>query len=297
MNGFAVILALLASLAWACASVFAFNPVKHFGTFNFVRIQLPTSALLLIIVVTGLGTWDTVDWSYWPYLLTSALIGILLGDLALMKCLQHGGPRRMHILFALNAPIVAVLGYVIFSEALSTKVTIGFVLILSGVIAAIWFTPTDNSDDSLEKLDGNIWMTVLWGLIAALCQAIGLLAMKPVFNANIDPLAGSAIRTSIGAALILLTFILPKYRSIPNLMNDMRVAGQTIFAGWLGYVVAMSLLLVALSLGKTGLVAVLGSTVPVMMILVIWITTKKMPSGMTWLSAMIVVSGTALIIQ
>jgi len=95
----------------------------------------------------------------------------------------------------------------------------------------------------------------------------------------------------------LLTFVPRGHRSIPDLKKHLRTASQAVLAGWLGYVVAMSLLLVALSLGDVGLVAVLGSTVPVMLIPVVWVVTKKPPTGMSLLGATLVVAGAALIAQ
>ena len=297
MEYFAVILALSASFIWATASLVAFKPVKHFGTFEFVRIQLPTATILLVIVVTLMGTWQTINWSYWPNLLLSGFVGILLGDLTLHKCLQHGGPRRMQILFSLNAPMVTVLGYFFFSEALTHAEAVGFLLVLAGVITAIWLTPSEDGRNQLEAIHGSIWGVVFWGVAAALCQAIGLLAMKPVIESGVDPLAASAVRTGGSAFLILCTFLLPQFQSFNKFKGHSALTLQTVIAGWMGYVLAMSLLLFALRYSSTGIVAVMGSTVPIMMLPISWLVTGIRPPIVAWIAALIVVIGTAVIIN
>ncbi len=64
MELFVVVFALSASLIWALASLVAYKPVQYFGTFEFVRIQLATSALVLVIIMMITGSWDTVLWKH-----------------------------------------------------------------------------------------------------------------------------------------------------------------------------------------------------------------------------------------
>ena len=51
-------------------------------------------------------------------MLWSGLIGIFLGDTLLFFALRRLGPRRTGALFAMNAPMAALLGWAVLGEAL-----------------------------------------------------------------------------------------------------------------------------------------------------------------------------------
>ena len=57
----------------------------------------------------------------------------------------------------------------------------------------------------------------------------------------------------------------------------------------------MSLLLIALQKGDAGIIATLSSTSPIMILFLIWIITKKIPTLGAWLGTLFAIGGTALI--
>ena len=57
----------------------------------------------------------------------------------------------------------------------------------------------------------------------------------------------------------------------------------------------MSLLLIALQNGDAGIVATLSSTSPIMILFLLWILTKKIPSLGSWIGTVIAIIGTGLI--
>ena len=111
MSALAISAALAAAIAWAVASLLAHAPAKSLGAFEFTRIQLIAAAIVLAAIATARGAWTTVAWEHWPALAFSAVVGVLLCNLALIACLRRGGPRRTLLLLAMNAPIAALLGY------------------------------------------------------------------------------------------------------------------------------------------------------------------------------------------
>ena len=58
-------------------------------------------------------------------LVLSGLIGIFLGDLLLFTAVGRLGPRRAGVLFALNAPIAALLGWLVLGETLNAVAVAG----------------------------------------------------------------------------------------------------------------------------------------------------------------------------
>ena len=113
---------------------------------------------------------------------------------------------------------------------------------------------------------------------------------------GMDPIAASAIRVSGSAVIMLAVGFLPAWRFRSFNKSETPILFQAILAGWMGYGLAMTLLIIALKFQNTGIVAVLGSTAPVIMLPIIWIRTRKSPSLAAWLGACLVVFGTAVII-
>ena len=70
-----------------------------------------------MMLVTG-NSWTLPD-GFWLPILASALIGVVIGDFFLFVTMRRLGPRRTGILFAANAPLAAMLGWLFLSEPLS----------------------------------------------------------------------------------------------------------------------------------------------------------------------------------
>ncbi len=311
----ALIAALGAALFWAAASLIAHFPAQALGALQFTRIQLITSSLLLGLIVYFVGTWGTIAWNYWPELMVSMLVSVIFGNLCMVACLRRGGPRRMQLLFALNAPMAAILGYVFLGETLSLQMSLGCLLALVGVVLAILYgsqakvIPNEGKNSvgtkvglgSFEAVQGSFVWVIVFGLLSATCQAIGLIAIKPVMLAGTDPMAASFIRTG-GAAIVLLAvspFLMQRKadENVSKAKVSSKLLAWTILPGFMGYVCAVSMILYALNNYETGVVAVLGSTAPVMLLPMIWWRTKRCPLLPAWVGAALTIAGAGLIVN
>ena len=76
---------------------------------------------LLALWVLATGTWRELDAGNVAPLVVSGVIGIFAGDTLLFAALNRLGPRRAGILFALNAPIAALLGWLALGETLAPQ--------------------------------------------------------------------------------------------------------------------------------------------------------------------------------
>ena len=131
--------------------------------------------------------------------------------------------------------------------------------------------------------------------MAALCQAIGLIMMKPILSMGADPIASASLRTSISFIFLSFTFFLNF-----NIFNQkgsltIKIIGQSIISGFLGMALGMSLLLIALQKADAGIVATLSSTSPIMILLLIWLITKKIPTIGAWIGTILAIIGSGLI--
>lgn len=294
MSVLAISAALGASFCWASGAMLAHRPATLLGAFELTRVQLISSSALLLAVVLGFGGWSTITWEHWPGIVGNALLSVFVGNLAMMECLRRGGPRRMELLFALNAPMAAVMGYTFLGEFLSPTDLTGCAIALSGVGLAILFG--SGKDLSFDPIQGSLSGMVFFGLLAAACQAAGLILIKPAMLAGTDPWAASFLRT--GGAAFLIAFIALWPTRLTRQVDRVTVGIITwaIIPGFLGYVCAVSLILYALAHYNTGVVAVLGSTAPVLLLPMTWLKTRQCPPIAAWAGACLAVAGTSLIL-
>jgi drug/metabolite transporter (DMT)-like permease len=292
MSFLAVIAALGASLSWALGAILAHAPARKLGAFTFTRVQLIGASSFLILLVTLSGQWVNLNWSYAPAFALS-VASVIVGNLAMIACLRRGGPRRNQLLVALAAPIAACLGFAFLGEAISPLKLLGGAIVLSGVGLAIFY---GSGRAGLEPLDGPLSQVIGLGVLAAAAQAVGLVALKPVLLAGVEPLAASALRTGGGAVIMVLLGFWPSQAFRPISKPTPRLVLAAMVPGFLGYVVAVSLLLYALRESATGIATVLGSVSPVLMLPMVWYAARRCPPVPAWIGACLTVFGTTVIV-
>ncbi len=285
----------------------ATGPARALGGVVFTRVRMLIVFILLGAWATVSGGWLSIGADAALLLLLSGLTGILLGDTALFSTLRRLGPRRTGMLFACNAPITALLAWLLLGETLGAGELLGGALVVAGVVlsiahrhrAAADATATDavaRRVDHWERVDGALAIGVGLGLLAALGQSVGTLIAKPVMAAGVDPVAASALRIGTAAfglqALRLLPF--PPWRERARL--NRRLLALITVSGVIGMGLGMTLLLFALRHGDTGTVAVLSATSPVLILPLLWLHSGQRPAFGAWLGAVLAVAGTGLIL-
>ena len=286
--------ALAAAFCWALGGYLAAGPSQHLGAFSFTRLRMTQVLLMLSIIVIIQNTWASVFNHFWIICL-SGFIGIFLGDTALFATMRRIGPRRTAVMFAANGPFGALLGYLFLGEVLELNQMIGCSIVVAGVIIAILYGRNQANVHELEKTYGPLWTAVLMGLAAAFCQAVGAIMVKPALQAGADPVAVSALRVAVSVILLMLLLLLPI--SIFRKQNPLNSAifWRTALSGFLAMAVGMTLVLFALSGGKVGVVTVLSSTSPILVLPILWVTTRQPPTIGAWLAAILVVTGSVLL--
>jgi drug/metabolite transporter (DMT)-like permease len=285
--------ALGASLCWAVGSLIAHRPATQLGAFEFTRTQLISSFALLIVIVTALNGWQSVTWMYWPSFVAASLIGVVFTNLAMIACLRRGGPRRMQLLVSMSAPFAALLGFLFLGESMSPRKLIGVGLAFSGLLLAILFGR--RGQHRIEAVQGSLAVVIALGLFAAICHAVGLIALKPALLAGTDPLAATALRTGGGALVISVVALWPAEAFETPPKRTPSVVLGAMLPGFVGYIAAVSLQLYALRSYDAGIVAVLSSMAPVLMLPMIWIMSGDPPPFSAWLGAILAVLGAGII--
>ncbi len=288
--------ALGAAACWAVGSVMSVTPSRHLGAFAFTRWRMAMVAVMLWTVVAVTGGWRGFESSYWAVMALSGLIGIFVGDTALFAAMNRLGPRRAGVLFATHAAFSAGLGFLLLGERMSLQASAGAALTMAGVMTAILLGRHKDETHAWEADQGHVGMGVALALLAALCQAVGSLIAKPVMTMQVDPIMASAVRVTVATAahgvLLLTGFQAARAQQAPTA----RVLLQTGLNGFIAMGVGMTLVLLALEKGKVGLVAILSSVSPILVLPLLWFQLKRAPAPAAWLGAVMTVVGTGLIL-
>ena len=197
------ILAIGAAATWSMVALSATIIVRYFGSYNYNLLRLIGIVVLFLpyIVVN----WDPIYFnkSIFIAIFLSSVIGIIIGDTFLFVCLKRLGPRRQALLFSLQIPFTIILAKIFLQTLPSMVELFGCFLIFFGIIVAIQFNRTI-PDDDLENIQGNKYIGLIAGVGLALCQAIGIILMKPALEVT-DPIIVSYVRVLIAAILMFFS--------------------------------------------------------------------------------------------
>ncbi|WP_429107568.1 DMT family transporter [Aeromonas media] len=295
-------LALAAASLWAVAALISVKPARHLGAFAYSRWRMFLVSLMLASASLVTGSWQTLTQSALPLLALSGLIGIFVGDTALFACMNRLGPRRSGLLFSCHALFSALLGLWLFGEQLGGWRLVGALLVLAGVMLAILFGRRGNlqqaqQHNEWEQVRGHLGVGIALGLTAALCQSLGAIIAKPVMMAgNVDAVSASGIR--MGSALLAhcALRVLRVPLAMPHNPINRQVLGMIGINGFLAMALGMTLILVALRQGDVGMVAILSSTTPVILLPLLWWHSGMRPALPAWAGALLATLGTALVL-
>jgi drug/metabolite transporter (DMT)-like permease len=285
--------ALGTATCWATTGIIASDAIRVLGAFHFNLIRLVFVTLLLAGIVLASGTLVLPGWQGVAVLAVSGVVGILLGDTLNFAAVGRLGPRRAGAVFALNAPMAAVLGGLVLGEQLGGQAWAGIAVTVAGVALAILGRPASGAH-RLEQVWGGLGVGVLFGLGAALGQATGALIARPYMAGGLDPYVGSLIR--VGASglamgvMAALPLAPPRPREVSR--NVLLLTGLTALIGLL---LGMTLFLYALQGSQTGIIATLSATSPVIILPLLWLRTGRSPSAMSWTGGLLAVIGLGLI--
>ena len=299
------IAALLAALAWALSSLIAADPVRELGGPRFTRLRMIAVTLILSGAASLFGDWGSLRSVDIVMLSASGLIGLLIGDAALFTAMARIGPRRTGLVFTVNAPFAAIMGVIVFGETFSIVAILGAALTVSGVAIAVGFrrrvTTVRNlsiGEHSFEQVDGKLWIGIAWGIVGALGQAGGALLAKPALDAGVDTITAATTRTVL-ATIGLWIFARPMDRTAgaeSRIRLTWRHVGYLVVSATLAMAIGMSLVLYSLGHGDVGVATILSATTPVILLPLLWITTRRRPTAAAWAGAALTVLGAALLI-
>lgn len=285
----AVVLSLGAAACFAAAAMFVNSVPGRVGPLQLSRWQMGLAFPMTAAIVVATAGWRTLDQPMVLWLAASAVTGIMIGSLTFIATIQFTGPRIAALLFTTSSPFALALGFAFRGETVSLEQATGVGLIVAGIVLAVLGPKQDEGARTPKPL----WIGIGLGLLTSLAQATGSLLARPAMLAGADPVAAMAVRSGTGALFFILLLALPGLRpaTLPPL-PAIRLIGLSSVTGM---VLGMSLLMAALARGNVGIVTTLSSTMPILILPMVWALHGRMPRPLAWVGAVLAVAGTALI--
>ena len=287
------VLAIGAAAIWSAVALSATRIVRYFGSYNYNLLRL--LGIIVIFFPYVYLKWEPLYFenSIFLAIFLSSVIGIIIGDTFLFICLKRLGPRRQALLFSMQIPFTIILAEVFLQSLPSYMELIGCALIFLGIIIAIQFNRTIPNDD-LENIQGNKYTGLFAGIGLALCQSIGIILMKPALVST-DPIVVSYLRVIVAAVIMFGSLLFIKNNQLLEKMKDYKKTIFSIFLGFMGMGVGMTMLIYALKFGNPGVISTLSSTMPIMIIPILWIVTKNYAGHLAVIGAGLTCLGAGII--
>ena len=172
---------------------------------NFSKNAVGSTILLIHLTLFALITGQAVvraDSTAWGWLAMSALIGIVLGDTCYFRCIQILGARQA-LMLATTAPLfAAALGWRYLQESITLWMILGISLTVTGLITVV--AGRKRAIESPGLLPGSRYLGVLFGILAAVCQAVGAVFSKIGMEKGCDALEATFIRLFVSLIVTLV---------------------------------------------------------------------------------------------
>ncbi len=221
--------ALTAALLWAISSMLFAGAGRHIQAINLNLIKgLLSCSMILVVLTIGslfqvsgftLATLSAISPEGFILLIISGIVGIGAGDTAYFACLRRIGPQNGLMLESTAPIIAALLALLLFQEILGGLAWSGIVLTSFGVIMVVRWS--QSAYGYVPNLSG-----VLFGLLAALCQATGIvLSRQALLDTQVEPLASALVRLFSALCIIIIWFILREV--VTSKVSSYQSVGET----------------------------------------------------------------------
>lgn len=282
--------ALGASVCWAIGPLVAYKGVEALGTFRFSMYRFFTAALALFLIAFALGDVHLDNIRAMAYLAASGVIGVALGEAALFQAVFLLGPRRASLIFALHAPLTAVLGSMLFREAVMPLTVLGLTLAFAGVYAAVIFrAPTEKAGGVYHKAE-TVRLGFVLVVVALACQVVGALLAKEVVD-EVAPFFASFMRTFAAAIAFFPVFLV--FRGAPRAKANAHLH-IVVVSALVSTIGGMTFLLAALASTEIVRAVILSSMSPVIYIFLMSVFRGERFPGPAWIGSIVAVVGVAI---
>jgi drug/metabolite transporter (DMT)-like permease len=287
--------ALFTSFCWAMSAVGFSNSTQRLGSqvTNRLRVVL---AMLALIVINAVLYANPIPFNAgldrWGWLTLSGLIGLALGDAFLFASYKHIGPRLGLLLLSLAPIFSAIIAWVLFGETLTLYQFSGMVITLAGISWVVITRPSEETQNDHDTRRG-----VLFGILAALGQAAGLVLSKQGMSGDFSPFAGTLIRmiAAVSALWIVAAFQGEAGKTVTTIRNSPTGLKWAIFGAFFGPVMGVSASLLAIQHAEVGVASTIMALPPVIMLPISYFFYKEKLNWQSIAGTLVAIGGVALL--
>ncbi len=271
------------------------NATNVFGSqvTNRLRVALALIALIVInTVLYGKPIPFDAGLERWSWLTLSGVIGLALGDAFLFSSYRHIGPRLGLLLLSLAPVFSAVIAWGLFGETLTLIQMAGIAVTLGGISWVVLVRGEENGQSKHDWRKG-----ILFGILAALGQAVGLVLSKQGMGDNFSPFAATLIRmiAAVASLWIVAAFQGQAVKTVQTVIANPKGLRWTIFGAFFGPVFGVSASLLAVQHTAVGVASTIMSLPPVIMLPISYFFYKEKLNWQSILGTLVAIGGVALL--
>jgi len=287
------IAALSAAFFWGFGALLFESAGTRIGAFatNLLRILLGCLLLsFMLYLQSGTVFPITASLQSHVWLGLSGIIGLAIGDGALFYAIVILGPRLSTLLLSLAPVVTTIIAWIFLNEQLGWLATSGIILTLG----AIYWVVSERHDSSLIR--GSKPLGIVFGIIAAFGQGIGVVLAKFGLTGSLDALSATLMRM-VPATIVLwiIAIFARKVKSSLSAMRNKKTAVIIFGGAVLGPFIGVWLSIVAVKYTEAGIASTLLSTVPILIIPIDFVIHRRKPSLRAILGTFVAILGIALI--
>lgn len=297
------------SLLWTATSLFFTAAGRRIGPtlVNATRLTLAVGFHGVTHLALVGTLWPDISPRQLLFLATSGVIGLSIGDQALLVAFVDIGPRLTMLIMTTSPILAALFGWVALGETLNVIAWLGIALTISGVGWVV-----------LERPEGEITRAtprrargIVLAFVGAACQAGGLLLSKQGMghgwlpeDQHLHPQAATLVRMLFAGFGVLPILALHSYRirkrftaGLQPTRTGSRRAGL-LFSGCgavVGPYLGVWMSLVAADRAPLGIAQTLCSLAPIFILPVLVVLYRERVSPRAWIGAVIAVAGCAVL--
>jgi drug/metabolite transporter (DMT)-like permease len=295
MNFIGELAALATSFFFAMTALIFTSTGRMVGSQVTNRMRL-TFALIYLIVLNTILFREPLPFSAgssrWIWLSISGIIGLSLGDALLFQSFVSVGARLGTLLLSLAPIFGSIIAWIFFSEILTTLQITGIVLALAGIA---WVVTSHEEPPNTPH--GHTRRGVVFGVLAGLGQAVGLVLSKQGMYGEFSPFQANAIRML--AAVIFIwawtAFEGKTAATFATLREQPQVLGLLALGALVGPVLGVSASLLAVQHAEIGVASTLMALPPVIILPISYFAFKEKVGWQAIVGTLLAIAGVAIL--
>lgn len=296
MNFIGEVAALATAFFFALTSLIFTSTGRSVGSQVTNRVRL-VFALLYLVLLNIIFFREPLPLSAgssrWLWLSLSGVIGLALGDAFLFQSFISLGARIGTLLLLGLAPIFgSILAWLFFGEVLTVWQIFGMFLTLAGIAWVVL-----SYEEPPDTPHGHTRRGVLFGVLASLGQAVGLVLSRQGMSDDFAPFQANVIRMLAATLCIWVWAILTGQASKggKELRDKPQVIGLLALGALVGPVLGVSSSLLAIQHAEIGVASTLMALTPVLLLPVSYFVLKEKIGWQAILGTALAITGVAFL--